>query len=154
MILIKETAGDTLIGVIDGVNQTYETTFDFASGSMNVYLNGILMRQDLETGYDMIPPRTVVMREPPLSDPDGADTLEIEYRADIKTGGGALGGRPEPMLVDVVAPDGMEARQDIPDVEADNMEPSTGAHTARPTTLAGDTLRPAMITTADPEGCS
>src|SRR5690242_780244 len=91
MMIIRETAGDTLAGAVDGSNKTFETTYDYEPALVNVFFNGILLVQSLETGYTLTPPRTVVMNEAPLV----GDTLEIEYAhgAALSTGG-ALGGVP------------------------------------------------------------
>ena len=99
MITVKETAGDTLVGAIDGANTVFLTTFDF-DGLVNVFLNGMLKQASLDDGYTATAPRTVTMKEAPLV----GDTLEIEYKADVKTGGGALGGCPEAVRVNELVP--------------------------------------------------
>ena len=154
MITVKETAGDSLTGAIDGANRVFVTSFDYDDTSVNVYLNGILLQADLETGYDLILPRSIVMKEAPLSDPDGADTLEVEYRANIRTGGGALGGSPDAPSLAVVSPDRVRLDEDIPDVETDELSPrNSGGVEDTPTVVSNFTLTPTVFTTADPEDC-
>jgi hypothetical protein len=148
-LIVKETAGDTLTGIIDGANTSFDTSFDFDSTFVKVYFNGMLMQADLETGYDLIPPRTVVMKEAPLFSPDCPDTLEIEYKAvGIKTGGGALGGCPDAPKVCTVIPD-MQACEDVPDLAAGDLEPTTLASEQEPSVLTGPELKPRMLGTED-----
>jgi len=144
MIQVKETAGDSLVGAINGVNQAFLTSFDFNTANVKVYLNGVLLQADLETGYDLIPPRTIVMKEPPLSDPDGADTLEVEYRADVKTGGGALGGCPSAPLAGRVEPT-VSTHEDRPGVLAGNLAPTAFTEDDRPAMLGIGGLKPSML---------
>jgi len=148
-LLVKETAGDTLTGAIDGVNKVFQTSFDFNDAFVNVYLNGLLLQDDLDTGYNLIPPRTVVMKEAPQFGPDDPDTLEIEYKAvGIKTGGGALGGCPEPLQVSTVIPE-MQTSQNIPSLGADDLEPETLTQENEPRILVNPDLRPRMLGTED-----
>lgn len=144
MILIKETAGDTLTGVIDGANKAFVTSFDFDDANVKVYLNGMLMQANLDTGYDLIPPRTVVMKEAPLPNPDGCDTLEIEYRAEVKTGGGALGGCPDAPTVESLEPT-LDLTEETPELAADNLEPTTITQEATPAMIGVQGVRPAML---------
>lgn len=146
MILVKETAGDTLTGAIDGSNKTFETSFDFNAVGVKVYLNGMLMQADLDTGYDLIPPRYVIMKEPPLADPDGCDTLEVEYRADVKTGGGALGGCPDAPTIETMEPT-LDAMQDIPELQAANLEPTIDGSEDKPAMIGVGGVRPSMVGT-------
>jgi len=139
MIQLKETAGDTLVGVIDGTNITYVCSFDFNPDTVNVYVNGRLKIRDWDDGFVVLSPRTVKMKEPLLL----GDSLEIEYKSNTQTGGGALGGCPNAPTVAILEP-GVQASQDIPGALATNMEPTSFAQENRPT-LATDSLTPAII---------
>jgi len=106
MILIKEQGAHdpegTVLGAIDGSNQVFVVSFDFAPETVNVYVNGRRKFRGFDDGFDVLAPRTVVTREALQS----GDTLEIEYKSDTKTGGGALGGCPEPMRARIIEPEG------------------------------------------------
>ncbi len=101
MMLIKETAGDTLTGAIDGTNATFVVSFDYDISLVNVFWNGILKVASLDDGYTLTTPRTVVLKEAPQV----GDTIEIEYNYNNRTGGGALGGIPEPPVVEELIPE-------------------------------------------------
>jgi hypothetical protein len=96
--MLKETAGDTLTGAVDGANTVFVVSYDFQTGTpVNVYLNGRLKVASWDDGYTTTEPRTVTMKEAPLV----GDTLEVEYQTSfIKTGGGAEGGIPCPPRTD------------------------------------------------------
>ena len=120
MILLKETAGDTLTGAIDGTNTTFLTSFDFNAESVNVYLNGRLKVRSFDDGFWVVGAREVVMKEPPLL----GDTLEVEYRSDTRTGGGALGGVPPAAVVEVLAPEAEGQGERVPEILPESLEPS------------------------------
>jgi hypothetical protein len=90
LITLKETVGETLSGAIDGVNTDYLCSFDFIPDAVNVYVNGLLKIRDWDDGFLVVGTRTVRMKEPLLT----GDSLEVEYKADVLTGGGAPGGVP------------------------------------------------------------
>lgn len=151
MITIKETAGDTLEGAIDGANTDFETSFDIAD-PVSVFLNGILLQADLETGYWVIPPRIIRMKEAPQAGPDDADTLEVEYRANVKAGGGALGGCPPAPVVGTFTGAELVAQDNKPSVGASGLEPTADARENTPTTFGTAALRPAMVGNNNNEG--
>lgn len=95
MIIVKEAAGDTVTGAVDGVNTVFKTSFPFASGTVSVFLNGLLLNPAFDDGFTETLPQTVTMKEAPQV----GDSLVIEYHSNVKTGGGALGGVPKPPLV-------------------------------------------------------
>lgn len=147
MIVIKETAGDTIQGAIDGANTDFVLSFDIAE-PVSVYHNGILLQANLETGYDIVLPRTIRMREAPQSGPDDPDTLEVEYRADAKAGGGALGGCPSAPIMEAFVGGAMCAREDRPGMSTRELEPTTtGQADNTPSTTSAQDLRPSMLGT-------
>lgn len=97
-MILRERSGDTLTGVVDGVNTVFVTTFPFVFGTVFVYLNGRLKDPVLDDGFIVTFPNTVTLKQAPLAGPSGPDTVEVEYRPDssVVTGGGAEGGCPEP----------------------------------------------------------
>lgn len=139
MILLKETAGDTLTGAIDGSNVHYVCSFDFNADTVNVYVNGRLKIRDWDDGFVVLPPRTVAMKEALLL----GDSLEVEYKSDTRTGGGALGGCPEAPLASILAP-GVETGQDVPGMATQNLEPTAFADVDKPSTYSDD-LVPTII---------
>lgn len=139
MILLKETAGDTLAGSIDGVNFAYTCSFDFNVDTVNVYVNGRLKIRDWDDGFVVVPPRTVHMKEPLLT----GDSLEIEYKSDVKTGGGALGGCPDAPIVASLEPE-VDADQLVPGAATDNLEPTSFSGENKPVALS-DELKPVII---------
>jgi hypothetical protein len=100
MLLIKETQGDTLGGIIDGTNVTYTTSLTMAVEFVNVYINGVMKVASLQDGYTVTGLNTVVLNEPLVP----GDTLEIEYRSKTFTGGGAPGGAPAQPSAQVLIP--------------------------------------------------
>lgn len=140
IITITETAGDTLTGTIDGVNAAFLTSFDFTPGFVNVYVNGRLKVAALDDGFNVIAPRTVVLKEPPLA----GDTVAVEYRADAQTGGGALGGVPELEAEQLDSPD-VVADENRPEQDLQELEPDIDAGGETVSTLFADGLKPTML---------
>lgn len=152
-ILAKETAGLTLTGVIDGVNKTFHTTYPYNDAYVQVYLNGLLLRADLDTGYTLIPPSTIVMNEAPQAGPDDPDTLEVEYKVlGGITGGGALGGVPGPIELSTFAPT-TKTKHNRPMVSGDTLEPNIGANRLSPSMATGPDLRPVVISDEEKDDC-
>lgn len=140
MILIKETAGDTLEGAIDGANTVYKTSFNFSLESVNVYVNGQLKVRDWEDGFWVTAPNIVTLKEALL---DG-DTLEVEYKADVRTGGGADGGCPNPPQIEMVRPD-THAQENLPDMSGDDIEPAVLSDGEPRAVVFTDSLRPVIL---------
>lgn len=143
-LLVKETQGETLTGVIDGVNTRYVTSFPFESDQVNVYVNGRLKIRDWCDGFDTEGDTVVILREPLL---DG-DSLEIEYRSNVKTGGGAEGGVPDVVDACLVQPD-TESHELVP-VPACSMKLETRTDTdLLDTETLARNLRPVIIREGD-----
>lgn len=147
-LLIRERGGDTLAGVIDGSNAVFRTTFNYIEESVAVFVNGRLKVASLDDGYTLTPPNIVVLKEPPLALPDFADTLEIEYRSDVKTGGGALGGVPS--APEAVNLQGSVASGELEPLAAstENLEPIVSTDVPAPTASI-DELVPRLIPSGD-----
>jgi hypothetical protein len=140
MILIKETAGDSLQGDIDGANCFFVCSFDFDDGTVQVYLNGRLKVRGWDDGFHVQVPRTVVMHEPPQV----GDSLEVEYKAFTRTGGGAPGGRPEAPAITPLTP-GASASEDRPQEIAQNLEPDIAGRGAARGMILPTELRPVIL---------
>lgn len=67
---------ELLNGVVDGINTTFTTTWDFLGNTSMVYLNGLKLVKDLD--YSEIAPNTIEMNYAPLNT-DFTDNLEIIY---------------------------------------------------------------------------
>jgi len=144
-ILVKETVGDSLSGSIDGNNKVFQTSFDINDAFLNVYLNGQLLVAATDSGYDLIPPRTVILREAPILDVDHPETLEIEYRAvGAATGGGALGGRPPAMQSSITTPT-VQASTNAPIISTRPLQPSVVAVDDVPSAFGLSALKPTML---------
>lgn len=63
-------------GTIDGVNTVFETSADYVTGSVQVFLNGQLKRVDLEDGWVELGGKKVKLNEPPIV----GDVVQIYYR--------------------------------------------------------------------------
>lgn len=146
MILLREKQGDTLQGDIDEVNTVYTTTYNFDPDTVNIYVNGRLKIKDWDDGFWATAPDIVTMKEPLKL----GDSLEVEYKSDVKTGGGADGGCPEPPQVYRNVP-GVSAEQDLPGVAAGVLEPQTLSSGENSPTMTSDELVPVII--APKEGC-
>jgi hypothetical protein len=140
MIRLKETAGDTLVGAINGVNTVYTTSFDFDPGSVNVYVNGRLKVRTLDDGFTPQAPRTLIMKEALLI----GDSLEVEYKSDVATGGGADGGCPSPPQIEIAKPT-TESDEYLPALLTEDMDPSLTADELRLSMIAAS-LKPVIIT--------
>lgn len=111
MITLKETAGDTLVGDIDGINTEFYTSFDFQPESVQVFWNGRLKVRSWDDGFLVQGTRKVVLKEAPLA----GDSLEIEYQSNVRTGGGADGGCPSAPEALIIQPDTLVG-EDTPDL--------------------------------------
>ena len=141
MILLKETAGDTLTGAIDGSNKIFLTSFDFTPETVNVYLNGRLKIRDWDDGFWVTGTRLVTMKEPPLL----GDTLEVEYRSETRTGGGALGGIPSAAEMEIIRPVSESEGEDLPSVMAKPLVPINTSGEDRPAVSSRGELKPVII---------
>lgn len=141
MILVKETAGDTLVGAVDGTNTAFATSFDFTPETVHVYLNGRLKIRDWDDGFWVTGVRLVIMKEPPLL----GDTLEVEYRSDTRTGGGALGGIPAPPLIEILHPAVESAGEHVPETLAGELAPTSSSRENKPGVSSKGELRPMII---------
>lgn len=139
-LLIRERSSDTLQGAIDGSNQRFLITFDANPDTIAVYRNGLLIDPLADNGYTFLPPRDVRMKIPPLVD----DRLEVEYQAEVLTGGGADGGVPDPPTIEVLEPDVYPEGENLPDLGAESLEPLTSTASDRPDIVAED-LRPELV---------
>lgn len=152
-LLVKETAGQTLTGVIDGINRTFVTSYPYNDTFVQVYLNGLLLQADLETGYVLVPPSTIVMNEAPQAGPDDPDTLEVEYKVlGGSTGGGALGGIPGPIELATFAPT-TKTKHNRPQVGGQLLEPGIAGDQTAPTLATGADLRPVVISDDEKDDC-
>lgn len=92
-----ETAGLSLAGAIDGVNQRFTTSLPMRLDYVDVILNGRIKAALLDDGYTLPDNRTVLMREPPLP----GDTVQVSYAVEVSPGGQA-GGVPSAPCVDIL----------------------------------------------------
>lgn len=137
--LISEIAGDSLQGVINGSNRIFTVTYDYNPAKVQVFHNGRLKIQSLDDGYDLYLPRSVRMREPPQV----GDTLEVQYQADMLTGGGALGGVPEAPVATTLEPS-IDGHSNAPGVAGTELRPVASSHDDRPGLLS-ESMRPVVV---------
>jgi len=79
IIIPSETVdNDIPVGDIDGVNTTFSTTFDYTSGSLKVYLNGLRQKSGLGNDYIESGSNGLVMNVPP----EIGDVLIVDYLKD------------------------------------------------------------------------
>jgi len=64
-----------LDGTANGFNTVFETPTDYMAGSVQIFLNGILLEKDLADGWTSPGGRKIVMKVPPLT----GDTLQAYY---------------------------------------------------------------------------
>jgi hypothetical protein len=147
MNVLKETAGDTLQGAIDGVNLVYTTTLAFSVDRVSVYVNGRLKVAEWDDGYTLEAPKTLRMKEAL----EVGDSLEVEYGTAEATGGGALAGVPTIVGLGVLQPSvvtaGLEAL-----TGATNLAPETKMTDNVPGVLVDD-LKPITRTGRGDNGC-
>ena len=62
-------------GIVDGANRVYETSIPYLPGSLRVFLNGFLLRRDLEDGWAELGDKEVRMNEAPLT----GDIVQLYY---------------------------------------------------------------------------
>jgi hypothetical protein len=63
------------IGVIDGVNKDFTTSLDYTAGTLNVWVNGVLVRQQDDDGWNETGANSFSMKEAPRL----GDTLRVFY---------------------------------------------------------------------------
>lgn len=146
--LLKETAGDTLVGAIDGVNVDYTVSYDYNADTVNVYVNGRLKIRDWDDGFWTVAPRGIKLKEPLQF----GDSLEVEYKADTLTGGGAEGGCPSPPRIVETIP-GLQSEQNIPEMNANNLQPETTAGRGIGLDVNPKNLRPVILPNDSGGGC-
>jgi|WetSurMetagenome_2_1015567.scaffolds.fasta_scaffold28761_4 hypothetical protein len=59
----------------NGTNRLFSARSDYVSGSVRVFLNGVLLRADLRDGWQEDPPRRVRMKEAPRP----TDVVQLYY---------------------------------------------------------------------------
>jgi hypothetical protein len=144
MIQIRETAGDTLQGAIDGANRSYLVSYDYALGSVAIYVNGRLKMADWDDGFIEVPPRQVILNEPLLA----GDSLEVEYRSPVKSGGGADGGIPYPPQAVPLTP-AMTGHEPLPAASAMDVDPGLASFGAAELGLSSENVHPDLFVSKD-----
>lgn len=144
MITLKETAGDTLIGAVDGVNTEFYVSFDFTPETVQVFLNGRLKIRAWDDGFLVQGTRKVVLKEAPLV----GDSLEVEYHSDVHTGGGADGGCPNAPETRIIQPDTLTG-EDIPEVGSEKIEGSLSAQAELAPVIAPQSERPTLFASVE-----
>lgn len=145
MIVIKETAGDSLQGTIDGVNKTFEATNEFLdSDSVDIYVNGRLKVRSWDDGFSVVLPKTVILNEAPLV----GDSLTIEYKHPAMTGGGADGGCPSAPEIVIIKPE-TQAMEYSPGVLSENIEPGMSSNGELSSSVFTESLRPVILTSEE-----
>ena len=144
-MLIRETQGDTLQGVIDGVNTTYQTTYDFiAEDHVSIYVNGRLKIKDWDDGFSVVLPNQVELKIPLLA----GDSLEVEYKVETLAGGGADGGCPSAPETVILRPD-VQAGENVPEVMSDELKPEPYADDLKGVIVYSDDLAPRIVATEE-----
>jgi hypothetical protein len=146
MITLKETAGDTLVGAVDGINTEFQVSFVFVPETVQVFVNGRLKVRAWDDGFLVQGTRKVVMKEAPLA----GDSLEVEYHSDVHTGGGADGGCPGAPETRIIQPDTLTG-EDIPEVSSEEIEASLAAQAELAPVIAPQSERPALFTSMPEE---
>jgi hypothetical protein len=146
MITLKETAGDTLIGAVDGVNTEFYVSFDFTPETVQVFVNGRLKVRSWDDGFFVQGNRKVVMKEVPLA----GDSLEIEYHSNVHTGGGADGGCPSAPETRIIQPDTLTG-EDIPGLGSEELESFLSAQAELSPVIVSQSERPTLFTSMSEE---
>lgn len=70
---------EVLSGTIDGVNTTFTVSTAYQPGSLAVFINGLLMRRDLEDGWTETDPATgtLDLKEAPEVGPSGGGDPDV-----------------------------------------------------------------------------
>ncbi len=90
MITVRDDAGDSLNGSIDGTNRVFTTSHPMRLDRVvDVFVNGACRMASLDNGYELVDARTVRMREAPLP----GDTLSVRYNC-TPVLAGVAGGQP------------------------------------------------------------
>jgi len=75
LVITRRTIYAPLIPDPDGVNRVFWTTFNYVSGTVTVWKNGVRLVPDWDTGYEELGARQVRLREAPLP----GDSLNAKY---------------------------------------------------------------------------
>lgn len=68
-----EEVNEVLVGVVDGVNSSFTTSFNFDPDTTIVFINGVKQRKPIH--YNTVGSNTVIFSDSPLA----GDLLEINY---------------------------------------------------------------------------
>lgn len=93
-----ETAGNTLIGAVDGLNKTYKVNNPMLLSNVEVFRNGLCKVDFLDDGYTVDDAYTVSFKEPP----EIGSTVAVAYTPVGTTAGGYLGGIPTGLVASLV----------------------------------------------------
>lgn len=75
LVIAHRTIYAPLTPAPDGVNRIFWTDFDYISGTVSVWRNGVRLVSDWDTGYEELGARQVRFREAPLA----GDSLSAKY---------------------------------------------------------------------------
>jgi len=72
---------EDLTSQIDGITDTFQTTFDYETGSLKIFINGQLKKREWEDGWVEMGGKKFKVPEPPLV----GDTLHVFYKDTLPT---------------------------------------------------------------------
>jgi hypothetical protein len=67
------------IGAVNGTNRVFEVSMDYRPGSIQVFLNGLLLRKDLIDGWVELGAKKIRLHEAPKSSGPCPDVVVIYY---------------------------------------------------------------------------
>jgi hypothetical protein len=69
-------------GTVDGINTVFTVSLPYVTGSTAVWLNGVLLRKDLDDGWTESDPSTgeITLKEAPLSSGPCPDVLQVFFK--------------------------------------------------------------------------
>lgn len=70
------TVIEVAVGVIDGVNTTFRVSVMYVPGSLQVWLNGLLLRKDWDNGWVELGSNKFRLKEAPIS----GDVVQAYFR--------------------------------------------------------------------------
>lgn len=79
VVILRRSIREALSPDPDGVNQVFWTTYDYVSGTVSVWRNGVRVVASWDTGYEELGGRQVRFREAP----GAGDSLSAQYEVPV-----------------------------------------------------------------------
>jgi hypothetical protein len=77
IVIFRNSLRELLTPAPDGANRIFWTSYEYFSGTVSIWRNGVRIVASWDTGYEELGSRQIRMREAPLA----GDSLSAQYEA-------------------------------------------------------------------------